>query len=101
MVMLTIALGSLDGKAGEVISAIASRLVSLAAPVRLSVVETGSTFPAASAFSSGKVDLDHADAVALQDLTAVRFLHRLTTLLSVSYADRLVGNLADCALSDR
>jgi TRAP-type uncharacterized transport system substrate-binding protein len=54
---LTIAVGSYDGEAGKVVSAIASRLVSRAAPVRLSVVETGSALGAANAFSSGKVDL--------------------------------------------
>lgn len=54
---LTIAVGSYDGEAGKVISAIASRLVSTAAPVRLSVVEAGSALGSANAFSSGKVDL--------------------------------------------
>ncbi len=54
---LTIAVGSYDGEAGKVISAIASRLASVGAPVRLSVVETGSALGAATAFSSGKADL--------------------------------------------
>lgn len=56
-VTLTIAVGSLDGEAKKVVSAIASQLASTAAPVRLSVVEAGSALGAANAFSTGKVDL--------------------------------------------
>jgi TRAP-type uncharacterized transport system substrate-binding protein len=56
-VMLTIAVGSLDGEAGKVMSAIAARLVSMNAPVRLKAIETGSALEAAKAFSSGKADL--------------------------------------------
>jgi TRAP-type uncharacterized transport system substrate-binding protein len=56
-VTLTIAVGSLDGEAGKVMSAIASRLVSMDAPVRLKAIETGSALEAANAFSSGKTDL--------------------------------------------
>jgi len=54
---LTIAVGSLDGEAARIISAIAARLVSMRAPVRLSVVDTSSALEAANAFSSGKADL--------------------------------------------
>lgn len=54
---LTIAVGSLDGEAGKVISAIAARLVSINASVRLKTIETGSALEAAQAFSSGKTDL--------------------------------------------
>jgi TRAP-type uncharacterized transport system substrate-binding protein len=56
-VTLTIAVGSVDGEASKIMSAIAGRLASTGAPVRLSVVETGSALDAANAFSSGKVDL--------------------------------------------
>jgi TRAP-type uncharacterized transport system substrate-binding protein len=56
-VTLTIAVGSLDGESGKVISAIASRLVAMDAPVRLKAIETGSALGAADAFSSGKADL--------------------------------------------
>jgi TRAP-type uncharacterized transport system substrate-binding protein len=56
-VTLTIAVGSLDGEAGKVMSAIASQLVSINAPVRLKAIETGSALEAANAFSSGKADL--------------------------------------------
>ena len=56
-VTLTIAVGSLDGEASKVISAIAGRLVSMNAPVRLKAIETGSALGAATAFSTGKADL--------------------------------------------
>jgi hypothetical protein len=56
-VTLTIAVGSADGEAGKVMSAIAGRLVSMDAPVRLKAIETGSALEAAKAFLSGKADL--------------------------------------------
>ena len=54
---LTIAVGSLDGEASRVVSALASKLAQQKAPVRLAMVEAGSALDAANAFSSGKVDL--------------------------------------------
>jgi TRAP-type uncharacterized transport system substrate-binding protein len=54
---LTIAVGSFDGEANKVVSALASKLAQQKAPVRLSLVETASTLDSANAFSSGKVDL--------------------------------------------
>jgi TRAP-type uncharacterized transport system substrate-binding protein len=54
---LTIAVGSLDGEASRLVSALASKLAQQKAPVRLSMVESGSAADAAKAFSSGKVDL--------------------------------------------
>jgi len=56
-VTLSIAVGSVDGEAAKIMLAIAGRLVSMGAPVRLHVVETASALDAANAFSSGKVDL--------------------------------------------
>lgn len=56
-VTLSIAVGSLDGEAGKVMTAIAGRLASMSAPVRLRVVEVTSALAAADAFSSNKVDL--------------------------------------------
>jgi hypothetical protein len=47
---LTIAVGSLDGKATRLISALASRLAAVKAPVRLNLVETASTIDAADLF---------------------------------------------------
>ena len=45
---LTIAVGSLDGEASRLVSALASKLAQQKAPVRLSVVETPSALDAAS-----------------------------------------------------
>jgi TRAP-type uncharacterized transport system substrate-binding protein len=63
-VTLTIAAGSIDGEAVKAMSAIASRLVSTGAPVRLNVIDSGTAREAADAFSAGKVDL----AVVRSDL---------------------------------
>jgi TRAP-type uncharacterized transport system substrate-binding protein len=54
---LTLAVGSLDGEAAKAMSAIASRLVSTNAPVRLRVIDSGTALGAADAFAAGKVDL--------------------------------------------
>ena len=56
-VTLTVAVGSIDGEAAKAMSAIASRLVTINAPVRLTVVDTGTAVAAAKTFSSGKADL--------------------------------------------
>src|SRR5206468_4050393 len=63
-VTLTIAVGSIDGEAAKAMSAIASRLVSTNAPVRLKVIDSGTVLEAADAFTAGKVDL----AVVLGDV---------------------------------
>ena len=54
---LSIAVGSLDGEAPKIASALASRLAEMNAPVRLKVVETAGALESANAFSSGKTDL--------------------------------------------
>ncbi|HEY7843118.1 MAG TPA: TAXI family TRAP transporter solute-binding subunit [Bradyrhizobium sp.] len=56
-VTLSIAVGSLDGEAPKVVSALASRLAEMNAPVRLKIVETKGALESANAFSSGKTDL--------------------------------------------
>src|SRR5215472_19073867 len=56
-VTLSIAVGSLDGEAPKIVSALASRLAVNNAPVRLKVVETSGPIESAEAFSSGKTDL--------------------------------------------
>jgi TRAP-type uncharacterized transport system substrate-binding protein len=56
-VTLTVAVGSYDGEAANAMTAIASRLVSIDAPVRLKVLNTLTALKAANAFSSGDVDL--------------------------------------------
>ena len=56
-VTLSIAVGSLDGDAPKIVSALASRLALNNAPVRLKVVETTGPIESAAAFSQGKTDL--------------------------------------------
>jgi TRAP transporter TAXI family solute receptor len=56
-VTLTVAVGSVDGEASRAMSAIASRLVSINAPVRLKVVDTGTALQAAKTFAAGKANL--------------------------------------------
>jgi TRAP-type uncharacterized transport system substrate-binding protein len=54
---LSVAVGSIDGAAAKAMSAIASRLASTNAPVRLKVIDSGTALEAAKAFSTGKTDL--------------------------------------------
>jgi TRAP transporter TAXI family solute receptor len=54
---LSVAVGSLDGETAKAMSAIASRLVSTNAPVRLKVIDSGTALEAAHTFSAGKADL--------------------------------------------
>ena len=56
-VTLSVAVGSIDGEAAKAMSALASRLVSTNAPVRLKVIDSGTALEAAKAFSAGKADL--------------------------------------------
>ena len=54
---LTIAVGSLDGEATRLVSALASRLAAVNAPVRLKLVETTNAVDAAEQFAAEKVEL--------------------------------------------
>jgi TRAP-type uncharacterized transport system substrate-binding protein len=56
-VTLSVAVGSIDGEAAKAMSAIASRLASDNAPVRLKVIDSGTALEAANMFSEGKADL--------------------------------------------
>src|SRR5258707_2973877 len=56
-VTLTVAVGSIDGEAAKAMSAIASRLVTLNAPVRLTGIDTGTALAASKLFSAGQADL--------------------------------------------
>jgi TRAP-type uncharacterized transport system substrate-binding protein len=56
-VTLSVAVGSVDGEAARAMSAIASRLVEANAPVRLTVIDSGTALGAANAFAAGKADL--------------------------------------------
>ena len=80
---LTVAVGSADGEAVRIMSAIAARLVSKNADVRLNVVETPSILDAANAFSSGKTDLAvvRGDVGDLSQAQAVIVMARLVALL--------------------
>src|SRR6478752_1337717 len=54
---LTVAVGSIDGEAAKLMSAMANQFALTGAPVRLNVIDSGTTLGAADAFSSDKVDL--------------------------------------------
>src|SRR5258707_9394075 len=56
-VTLTVAVGSIDGEAAKAMSAIASKLVSINAPVRLTVIDTGTALAAGKMFAAGNADL--------------------------------------------
>ena len=75
-VTLSVAVGSIDGEAAKAMSAIASRLASTNAPVRLNVIDSGTAVGAAKAFSDGKVDLavvrgDVGDLSKAQDVVVM------------------------------
>ena len=80
---LTIAVGSLDGEAGRIVSAIASRFTATNASVRLKIIETSSAAEAASAFSSDKADLAvvRGDVGDLSQAQAVAIVARAVALL--------------------
>jgi TRAP-type uncharacterized transport system substrate-binding protein len=82
-VTLSIAVGSLDGEAPKVVSALASRLADMNAPVRLKVVETTGVLESASAFASGKIDLAvvRSDVGDLAQAQAVVVLAQAVVLL--------------------
>jgi TRAP-type uncharacterized transport system substrate-binding protein len=56
-VNLTVAVGSIDGEAAKAMSAIASKLVSINAPVRLTIIDGGTALAASKTFAAGKADL--------------------------------------------
>ncbi|OKO83534.1 C4-dicarboxylate ABC transporter substrate-binding protein [Bradyrhizobium sp. NAS96.2] len=80
---LTIAVGSLDGEAGRLVSAIAAKFVQSKAPVRLSLVQTPGPLESATAFASGKVDLAvvRGDVGDLSQAQAVIVLAHATVLM--------------------
>jgi TRAP-type uncharacterized transport system substrate-binding protein len=82
-VTLTVAVGSVDGEAARVMSAIAGRLAATKAPVRLNVAETGTAFDAAKAFAAGTVDLAvvRADVGDLSQAQAVLVVAHMTALI--------------------
>ena len=82
-VTLTVAVGSIDGEAAKAMSAIAGRLASTKAPVRLSVTDTGTAFEAAQTFAAGTVDLAvvRADVGDLSQAQAVLVVAHMTALI--------------------
>jgi TRAP-type uncharacterized transport system substrate-binding protein len=80
---LMIAVGSLDGEAGRIVSAIASRFTATNASVRLKMIETSSAAEAANAFSSGKADLAvvRGDLGDLSQAQSVAIIARAVALL--------------------
>ena len=80
---LTVAVGSLDGEATKLMSALASRLAAANAPVRLKLVETPSALEAADMFSSSKTDLAvvRGDVGDLSQAQAIIVLARAVVLL--------------------
>jgi TRAP-type uncharacterized transport system substrate-binding protein len=70
---LTIAVGSFDGEAKQIVSIIAGRLATTNSPVRLKVENTGTALDAAKAFAAGTADLAvvRADVGDLQQARTV------------------------------
>jgi TRAP transporter TAXI family solute receptor len=54
---LTIAVGSLDGEGQKLIGALAAKMASTKTPVRLNVIDKGTSLAATQAFAKGEVDL--------------------------------------------
>ncbi|WP_245452823.1 TAXI family TRAP transporter solute-binding subunit [Bradyrhizobium sp. C9] len=80
---LTIAVGSLDGEAGKLVSAIAGKFAQSNAPVRLSLIQTPGPLESADALASGKVDLAvvRGDVGDLSQAQAVIVLAHATVLM--------------------
>ncbi len=80
---LTVAVGSIDGEAANAMQAIASRLVTNNAAVRLKVIDTGTALEAGKQFAAGKVDLAvvRGDVGDLSQAGAVVIVARLVALI--------------------
>ena len=80
---LTVAVGSFDGEAIKLVSAIAGKLTQSGAPVRLSMVQTAGPVESADKFASGKVDLAmvRGDVGDLSQAQAVMVLAHAVALL--------------------
>jgi TRAP transporter TAXI family solute receptor len=98
-VTLSVAVGSIDGEAAKAMSAIASRLVSTNAPVRLKVIDSGTALEAANAFAAGKADLAvvRGDVGDLSQAQAVVVVSHVVLLIiappgsSIDSIDKLKG----------
>jgi TRAP transporter TAXI family solute receptor len=98
-VTLSVAVGSVDGESAKAMSAIASRLVSTNAPVRLKVIDSGTALAAANTFSAGKADLAvvRGDVGDLSQAQAVVIVSHVVVLIvappgsSIDSIDKLKG----------
>jgi TRAP-type uncharacterized transport system substrate-binding protein len=110
-----VAAGSIDGEAAGAMSEIASRLITINAPVRLTVIDTGTTLAASKMFSSGKADLAvvRGDVGDLSQAQAVVVVSHMVALLiappgsSIDGIDKLkdhsvgvIGGEANAKLTD-
>jgi len=84
-VTLSVAVGSIDGEAAKAMSAIASRLVSTNAPVRLKVIDSGTALEAATTFAAGNADLAvvRGDVGDLSQAQAVVVISHVVVLILV------------------
>jgi TRAP-type uncharacterized transport system substrate-binding protein len=84
-VTLSVAVGSLDGEATKAMSAIASRLASTNAPVRLKVIDSGTALEAARTFAAGNADLAvvRGDVGDLSQAQAVVVVSHVVVLIIV------------------
>jgi TRAP-type uncharacterized transport system substrate-binding protein len=98
-VTLSVAVGSIDGEAAKAMSALAGRLVSTNAPVRLKVIDSGTALEAAKTFSAGKADLAvvRGDAGDLSQAQAVVVMSHVVVLIiappgsTIDSIDKLKG----------
>ena len=80
---LTLAAGSIDGDVPRLMSAIAAQMAAAGAPVRLKVIDKGTSLNAVNAFAAGETDLAIARA-DIGDLSAAR------TIVHMTYAAALI-----------
>src|SRR6267378_2412198 len=106
-VTLSVAAGSIDGEAAKAMSAIASRLASTNAPVRLKVIDSGTVLEAAKTFSAGDSDLAvvRGDVGDLSQAQAVGVIGgaanaKIVDVLSKEYGLDRAKVFKDIALSD-
>jgi len=95
-VTLSIAVGSADGDAPKIVSALASRLAVNDAPVRLRVVETGGPLDSAAALAADKTDLAvvRGDVGDLSQAQAIVVLAEAVAML-VAPPSSNVADIAD------
>src|SRR6202790_3655238 len=105
---LSVAVGSIDGEAAKAMSAIASRLVTTNAPVRLKVVDSGTALEAAKTFAAGKTDLAvvRGDVGDLSQAQAVVVVSHVVVLVvvppgsAIDSIDKLKGRRVGVMVGD-